>query len=519
MNTVFTSRQVSDKLLAYPQIGFIKQVEDKKRYGRIKVWIPAFETKENDPTGWITCQYCTPFGGATNWENNSKNLTDTFEDTQTSYGFWAVPPDLNNEVIVMFPGGDISKAIWVGCLYKEYMTAMVPASQASAKNKNKKNKKLPVAEFNKHDRKSGDANNPIDPIRPWNKPKAFGIGNQGLIKDTVRGIISSSSQEDNISTAYGMSTPGPIEAGKKNRLSGHSFVMDDDPTNEYIGFTTRSGAKVLINETYGFLYMINKRGTGWLQIDDDGNIDMYGAGSISLRAEDDVNIRADRNIIFEAGKDFYLKASKDFVGKGNIGKENEGSGGNIFIQSLASTTINSKEKIIVSTESDVVVKIDGTYSTHAAGNISVSTDANLNIKSANYQLTNAGAIKISSTLHAGGAISSGGDISSSQQSLNSLFNHTHAGVMSGGSSTAPFGAGGSATNATASQSTVEVAPIKSLNSKVNITGKFNNTTAISYGGKSIEIPDWWNPEKKDINTITDRFVTHEPYNEHKVKKE
>ncbi|HAI38899.1 MAG TPA: hypothetical protein DCM40_12650, partial [Maribacter sp.] len=71
---------------------------------------------------------------------------------------------------------------------------------------------------------------------------------QGLIKDKIRGVTSSSARRETPSQVFGISTPGPIDhkgqfappntdavnrhgavGGKfaHSRLGGHSFVMDD----------------------------------------------------------------------------------------------------------------------------------------------------------------------------------------------------------------------------------------------------------------------------------------------------
>ncbi len=296
-------------------IGFVKDVTDAKRAGRLRVWIPEFAGREDDPNAWITCRYCSPYGGATNWRDISNSEFDNTNLTQQSYGFWAVPPDINNEVLVVFPNKDIGRALWIGSVFKEYMNHMVPGIAPSDKNKHLvsgEKKNLPVAEYNKYDRQSGDTAKPLDPVRAWHRPRTESIGNQGLINDNVRGLPNSSSQRESPSAVYGMNTPGPKNPdNEKSRLGGNSFIMDDGNNSEYIGFRTRSGAQIKIDETNGLIYAINKKGTAWIQMDEAGNVDIFSAESISARSRKDINFRADRDVNIEAGQNINIKAAMD----------------------------------------------------------------------------------------------------------------------------------------------------------------------------------------------------------------
>ena len=460
-------------------IGFVKVVVDQKMSGRLKVWIPELMSREEDETGWILCNYCSPFGGATNWRDISSTDYTDFYKTQTSYGFWAVPPDINNEVLVMFPNGDPARAIWTGCIFKEYMNHMVPAHAYSSKNKNVNGLEVPVAEYNKYDRESGDTANPVDPKRPWHKDKTEAIGNQGLIKDKIRGITTSSSMRESPSKVVGISTPGPLhETIEGARLGGSSFVMDDKEDEEYIALKTRSGAQVRIDESNGLIYFINKTGSSWIQMDEEGRVDIFGAASMSVRSQENINFRADKDIILEAGQNIYMKAAKDTDAELNIVGEDMGIGGNIEFHAITDmhtrirqnshTTIEKGnlhsqiqagfERKYVKGEVDVILesnytqnitgdshititgnevkKTDGNLDYAVAGTTAISSStisllsSNINVDSSgNLQVTGvgifAGTVSTPSVAGGSGGISSAGDIVSSSQSLNALFMHTH----------------------------------------------------------------------------------------------
>lgn len=296
-------------------VGLVKKTSDVQKNGRLSVWIPDLGSPPDEENGWVTVSYCSPFAGATNIDTVDRNNFQSFEGTQTSYGMWMVPPDINNEVAVMFIGGNPAMGIWIGCLYNQYMNNMVPGSPVSVQNAQYPGRAIPVAEYNKWNERVTD---PAQAQRPYHKTKFRGVGNQGLIRDSHRGLSTSGARRESPSQVYGILTPGPaidenVDPSRIRRKGGSALIMDDKVGSEYTQLTTKSGAQIKLDETHGFVYIINRDGTAWVQLDQYGNIDIFSAGSISARAQKDFNIRADRNVNIEAGQNVFIKAAKDTV--------------------------------------------------------------------------------------------------------------------------------------------------------------------------------------------------------------
>jgi len=399
-------------------MGYVKDVEDVQRMGRLRVWIPEFGSAPDEENSWVIVNYCSPFAGATNVQTNNPNDVQSFDGTQTSYGMWMAPPDINNQVLVMFINGDPAKGIWIGCLYNQFMNNMVPGVPVDSKNYQYPGKQIPVAEYNKWDTKVTE---PDRAFHPYEETKFRGVSNQGLINDSVRGTTTSGARREAPSQVYGILTPGPAinpdtDAEFIKRKGGSSFVMDDGVGTEYISFATKSGAKIRFDETNGFVYVINRDGTGWIQIDQVGNIDIFGARDISLRAQRDFNVRADRNINIEAGQNIFMKAAKDtiestttftydvnnlprykeipvwkFVGEG------KGAGGNIVTQALNDTHTTVKNNSYLTVGKNLEIKV--------ATTIDMSAGTSYNLTSPT--ITNKGAVKIIGTLDVTDAVKFG----------------------------------------------------------------------------------------------------------------
>lgn len=266
-------------------LGFVKNNVDIQKMGRLEVYIPEMGTDPNDKSQWHIASYASPFAGATS-VLNTKPGSQSEDGAQHSYGFWMVPPDLDNQVLVFFINGEATKCVWFACLYQQNMNHMVPGVASDVSFQEGDEKVLPpVVEYNKAD----DAISAEKPIRPRFNPLHEGLSAQGLYTDFERGPVSSSARRESPSKVFGFNTP-----------RANSLYIDDAPDNEFIRIRTRSGTQVLVHETNGYVYINSGTGNSWIEVSDDG-IDIYSKGSISMRTEQDFNIRADRNINLDAG--------------------------------------------------------------------------------------------------------------------------------------------------------------------------------------------------------------------------
>lgn len=313
-------------------VGIVVDNADVQRMGRLSVYIPEFGNDPKDKKNVVVASYASPFAGATSLEANGStdDKIKKFEYTQTSYGMWFVPPDIGNQVLVCFANGNSGAAYWFACVYQQNTNHMVPGVPAGKNFQTQKawtsttNKddqyykdeaglKTPVAEYNKYtkDAKVGNIKH-TDLIRPWHKIATEKLGKQGLLTDAVRGINDSGARREDISHVYGILTPGPeIKEFPGHRAGGSQFVMDDRFGSEHIKLRTRSGAQIRLDETNGMIYIINRDGTAWIEMDHLGNIDIFGEGNFSVRASQDINLRSDRNINIEAGLGINIKAGQD----------------------------------------------------------------------------------------------------------------------------------------------------------------------------------------------------------------
>jgi hypothetical protein len=241
-------------------------------------------TNREDRHKFTKVRTVSPFGGS---------IFNT--DNTISYGASFPPPGRGSEVLVAFTGDD-PIGFLLGVLPTVGRNGSVPG--------------LPVSQVSEQDNTIGPS---IDPgsnqqknVRPRH-PVANAVAEQGTGLDPIRGIGSSGSRRESPSNVAGFLTP-----------AGHSFVMDDgtvahkegenyvpdqareEGENNLVRLRSAGGAQMLFNDSAGIVYITNQKGTSWMQMDSDGNVDVYASGSVSYHAEKDFNLFAGGDINMDA---------------------------------------------------------------------------------------------------------------------------------------------------------------------------------------------------------------------------
>lgn len=324
-----------------PYIGVVKNTIDPLKMGRLGVVIPALSKTDGhdiNASQVIWCQYLSPFYGAKPFKANTSEPYGGQQ--QRTYGMWAVPPDVDTNVLVIFAKGEQAgkNAFWIGCIQEPLTNQTIPTTGATVKAK------LGVKAVHEMDYKKGDGtgeksvygtnflpveeknkkvlgkNASIQDLKFWEYPVNTELADQllveGLILDDIRGTTSSSARRESPSQVFGMNTPGPYSTTSRtlnigldnfpievDRTLGHSFVMDDgdeDGFNQLTRIRSASGHQILMHDTKGTVYIANGSGKAFIEMESNGKINIYSNQGISVRTEGDFNLHSDKNIQFHA---------------------------------------------------------------------------------------------------------------------------------------------------------------------------------------------------------------------------
>jgi len=296
---------------------------------------------------------------------------------------WFTPPDLYTQVICFFVAGDPNQGYYMGCIPDVTVNHMIPGIGASkdfilANEAQKKYygdvTQLPVTEINVDN--SAIYNNPrwFNAKRPIHSFVSAEMLQQGLIRDPIRGPITSNSQRESPSSAFGVTTPGraiyqggqserniqeQLESGSLRpeqvevigRRGGHSIVMDDgdiDGSDNLLRIRSAKGHQITMSDDGDCFYIIHANGQTWLEFGLEGTVDVFSTNSVNIRTQGEINLHADKAINMYAGEEINIK---------------------------------SKQTIKMEAETDLAT-ISGNQTTiYSKGDIGVKADGTLNLKS------------------------------------------------------------------------------------------------------------------------------------------
>jgi hypothetical protein len=374
-----------------PKIGIVKNNSDSTRSGRIWVYISDNSgTDPEDSTCWRPVFFLSPFYGKT--LNTAPNTGEgNFKGNTHSYGMWFSPPDIGTSVLCVFANGDLNFGYYIGCIPDPQALHMVPAIGSSTyivpgsgeANKYGGATRLPVTNVNSSNKEITNTGKYLTEAKPVHRYVAATMWQQGILRDPIRGPISSSSQRENASrVGFGISTPGrPIYEGGFNdtnivdnltpdkadslkiigRRAGHSIVMDDGDVigrDQLIRLRTADGHQITMSDDGQTIFIIHKNGQSYVELGKEGTVDIYSTNSINLRTQGDLNLHADNNLNIHAGKNLNI-----FAGEA------------MHVQSTKEFKLRAGADLSIFTTSIFTAKASGAMSLESTGDISMASSA------------------------------------------------------------------------------------------------------------------------------------------------
>jgi|TARA_B110000495_G_C23029891_1_gene613023 hypothetical protein len=268
---------------------------DNQHNGRITVKIP-----ELGSTSERIILLTTPFGGNTSIKESADDPTlygeksTSVSGSPKTYGMWPQPPAIGSNILVAFVGS-MEQGFMLGFIPPRDRNATMGGNASNMGYDGKGGKILArTSESNLNDNLDADT-------RPADPTSVAHLNEAGLADDYVRGHSQSSARRESPSNVFGITSKG-----------GHTLSLDDgaeDGSSDNIRIKTRGGHTILLDDTNGFIFITNKLGNSWIEMDAEGQVDIYSKGGVSVATDGDYNVHAKGSINMQADQGVNIKAT------------------------------------------------------------------------------------------------------------------------------------------------------------------------------------------------------------------
>jgi hypothetical protein len=342
-------------------IGVVRDNNDPMQMGRLRVFIPGYDAPylKNSELPW--CTMMSPLMGVV--KDMSVGRDDDKISGTRAYGMWNIPK-IGTPVVVATINNDESMRVWIGCLGTTYNNTTMPHG------KNKGNGKNSIKQATEENKKISTSD-----MYGLNGDKARGPYERNIAQSDINQNEGNSSDGYHTNTddsanldpqVYCWTTPG-----------GHFITMSDSNDHCRVRVKTINGQQIILDDTSERIYISTGKGKTWIEMDEDGHIQIYGESKISISSDKDLCFRAKDNIHMKAGGNIYLETDASGKSASKFGP------GNIILQAQNKITARSLNSTI-----DMSAKA-GFTSISSDGGMKVTTKSSINIKSSESILNDA----------------------------------------------------------------------------------------------------------------------------------
>lgn len=394
--------------------GIVVDTDDPLQNGRLRIFCPLLN---DDPAKlhhlpWAV--YISPLSGVISNADYSRGTGKYPEKTKgaVAYGWWGIP-EQGAKVLVGCIEGDERRRFWIGCIPEHQETHTLfhgrydwsgdggepdgPLSSTGdpieplytnagkAFNEDRKSRewKTRQAEYqatavdiDEHDAPNDSKTTYLDEqfaqiseaeTDEWVKPI---VGAHGYDWSGNKAVGSHKA-----SRVFGFSTPG-----------GHAFSFDDRAFNSRIRIRSATGHQIILDDTNERIYLSSNEGASWIELDSNGNIDVFSERRISVHAEKDINFTTDESFRVKAKKGIYMYAG-DTEGQEPL-DEGSPEDGEIRMHSTGDTHLMIEKNLRTLVEDDWLTEVGGNSCMSIAKkfNLQVGDEINIIVNNGDYNV-------------------------------------------------------------------------------------------------------------------------------------
>lgn len=389
-------------------IGTIVDTNDPHQMGRVRVLCPQWGDPWNakvEDLPWAV--YMTPFGGQTQTGPKGPGIQQS--EGGIAYGAWFIP-SMGAQAVVMCVDGNPANRLYMGCIYDQFTPHTMPHGRF-------------MFEDHPELEKTGSDAKPFGPytstekfIHPTSENIKQAFGNKAepnfeyrsrgadmtvarvdvtqldqtysKVQDdkdvavddwiSTQGYQQSRVDEDGTSTltdknydshVYAITTPG-----------FHAMSMDDRQENCRIRFRTTAGAQILVDDTNERIYISTAKGNNWIEMDQDGNIDVFSTNKLNIHSVKDINMTSDETIRMHAKKGIHMY-SEDELRIETLKDIHVKTEQNIRVHAVQSTYLLSDQAIHAKAGTSFFVESTAAFHVKAGSTLNLQSTGNMHFRS------------------------------------------------------------------------------------------------------------------------------------------
>lgn len=376
-------------------VGIVVDTNDPQQMGRVRAVCTQWGDSMNayvEDLPWAL--YCTPFGGQTSVGTRGPGIQTS--EGGIAYGMWAIPK-VGAQVLVMCVDGDPNHRVYLGCVFDQFTPHTLPHGRFMYDDHpelEKRNGNMrPFGPYTSREKAIQPLfdnlkyafGNKDEPNYEW-RTRAADVSVAGVSVDQLNHVYSKVADDRDFSYDDWMSTQGyqlnridptATSATGKNLDSSvysitspgfHSISMDDRQENCRVRVRTTSGHQILLDDTNERIYIATAKGNNWIEMDQDGNIDIFTTNKLNIHANKDINLTSDESIRLQASKGIHMVAG-DEIRMQAAADIHVKSAANIRLQAAASVFNQAGSEYNVLSGSDMKLTTSTQLNLLAGGNI------------------------------------------------------------------------------------------------------------------------------------------------------
>lgn len=400
---VRSSAQSNNGLFYGVTLGKVVSTNDPQQMGRLYVHCPELgdppTMNPEDFESLPLCSYLSPLGGTTT-SKYGRGPDDAHSSGPLTYGIWGIPKE-GATVGVVCIDGNPNQRLWIGCVYDHLVVGTLPTGRYLVNDDDEQPNGPLTANENKIQPIYDNYTQAFKSRRDNYEWRTRGMDYQAAainsttlddspsnyIDDSATPLIQKDGSTVNVTQGYAETRIGTKSESPDSTVYGwttpgfHSFHMDDRVENCRIRLKTAAGHQIILDDTNERIYINTAKGNNWIELDEDGSIDIFSTEKISASARH-INLTAEETIRLYGKTGVHIRSDEDIhiTGKNlhqttsesvftTAGRSSHTNAGGDVLVTAAGDIIESATNIHESASGDIFNSTGGTHHTAAGGNI------------------------------------------------------------------------------------------------------------------------------------------------------